>query len=75
AYKKYSNICYNIPKSLQLRNNKKITKTVSKIKKHFRRVWGPISVLFKIIDEVISTVFYIIKLPLDILVEGIKIIK
>ena len=75
AYKKYSNVCFRIPKTLQLKNDKKILKTVSKIKKHFSRIAPPISFVLKIINETLATIFYIIKLPLDILIESFKILK
>ncbi len=75
AYKKYSDENFNISKSLQIQNNKKIQKTISKIKKHFSKISLVLNFVFKAIREPILTLLYTIKLPLDVLVEGIKIIK
>ena len=75
AYKKYSDKNYNIPKYLQIKNNKKIKKTLSKINKHFSKTSQPLNFIFNVIREPVLTLLYIMKLPLDILSEGIKIIK
>ncbi len=75
AYKKYSDKNFEIPLSLQLKNNKKISKTISKLKKHTARISQPFNIILRIVNEILATTFYIIKLPLDIIIEGIKIIK